>query len=143
MASDPKPTASTMKRILLAFVLLYALSDSAIAAPGSNQNKTPTRRFLEKNGSPEFRSSGRPIGTSSASQKARTRKRSTRNATSNRRRSAASASTGTSGRPLRISSGAGRISGRPGNVSGNDLRFSGSQPARTNITSRGNAPRLR
>ena len=33
------------------------MSDSAIAAPGSNQDRTPTRRFLEKNGSTDLLSS--------------------------------------------------------------------------------------
>ena len=128
----------SMIRIISTIVLLYMLSDASLAASGSNQSKTPSRRFLERTGATDFRSSGRPVGTAQKGVK-----QSPSRQAMNRRPSGPSPSRNAYSRPLRISGSPGRISGQSGNISANRLRFSGSQPSRTNITAPRSGVRLR
>ena len=127
-----------MKRIISTIVLLYALSDASLAASGSNQPKSSSRRFLERTGATDFRSSGRPVGSAQKASKNYSGRQAI-----NRRPSSPSPSRNAFSRPLRVSGSPGRISGQNGNISGNRLRVSGSQPNRSNLTVPRSGVRLR
>ena len=127
-----------IRRMISAVILVYSFSDASLAASGSNPGKSPSRRFLEKTGSTDFRSSGRPVGTAQ-----KMSKKPSNRPSMNRRPRGPSQPTNTFGRPLRVSGSQGRISAPNANLSGNRLRVSGSQPNRTNITMPRSGVRLR
>lgn len=126
-----------MKQILPATLLLFLLADAAIGEP-DNPKKKMMRSRLQRTGTSEFRSTGRPIGNTKQSRSPQSRG----SASANRPRSTQVANRSAPGRSLRLSGSTGRVAGQAGNNSGNRLRVSGSQQNSASRTTRRTGSRL-